>query len=84
MTTLALVFTKIRNDGKKKYDFFYSHSKTETIINESDIGDIFESTNTTVILVMQKILRKDLGWIIDSVIDHNVRISKYHLLAGSI
>ena len=79
-----LVFTKIKSDGKTKYDFFYSHSKAETIINESDIGDIFESTNTTVILVMQKILRKDLGWIIDSVIDHNVRISKYHLLAGSI
>ena len=84
MTTLVLVFTKIKSDGKTKYDTFCSHSKAETILNESDIGDIFESTNTTVILVMQKILRKDLGWIIDSVIDHNVCISKYHLLAGSI
>ena len=84
MTTLVLVFTKIKSDGKTKYDTFYSHSKAETILNESDIGDIFESTNAIVILIMQKSLRKDLGWIIDSVIDHNVHISKYHLLAGSI
>ena len=42
MTTLALVFKNIESEDKTKYDNFYSNSKTETIINESDIDDVFE------------------------------------------
>ena len=43
MTTLVLEFKKIGNDDKIKYNPFYSNSKTETIINESDINDVFKS-----------------------------------------
>ena len=39
--TLVLVFTKNDSEDKTKYDTFYSHSKAETIINESDIDGVF-------------------------------------------
>ena len=48
MTALVL-FEKIETDDRTKYDTFYSHSKAETIINESDIDDVFESIYTTII-----------------------------------
>ena len=56
------------------YDTFYSHSKPETIINESDIGDVFKSIYTTVISNMQRSSGKGSGWIIDSAIDYNISI----------
>ena len=40
---LVLVFKKIESEDKAKYDTFYSSSKPEIIINESDIDDVFES-----------------------------------------
>ena len=40
VTTLVLVFKNIENTDKTKYDNFYSRSKAETIINESDIDNI--------------------------------------------
>ena len=49
VTTLVLVFKKIESEGKTKYDTFYSHSKAKTIINESDIDDVFELIYTTTI-----------------------------------
>ena len=49
VTTLVLVFKKIESDDKTKYDTFYLHRKAETIINESDIDDVFESIYTTII-----------------------------------
>ena len=55
---------------------FYSNSKAEIIINESDINDVFQSIYTTVISNMQKPLGKGSDWITDSVIDHNISISK--------
>ena len=42
MRTLVLVFTKNDSEDKTKYDTFYSHSKAETIINESDIDGVFK------------------------------------------
>ena len=47
MTTLVLVFKKIESEDKTKYDNFYSSSKAEIIINESDIDDVFQSIYTT-------------------------------------
>ena len=41
MTTLVLEFKKIENDDKTKYSIFYSTSKAETIIDESDVDDLF-------------------------------------------
>ena len=39
MTVLVLVLKKIKNKDKTKYGTFYSHSKAETVTNESDIDD---------------------------------------------
>ena len=71
---------KIESDDKIKYGIFYSHSKAQTIINESGIDDVFESIYNTIISSKQKSLGKDSGWIIDSVIEHNISILKYNLL----
>ena len=43
MTTLVLVFKKIESKDKTKFDNFYSSSKAEVIINESDIENVFKS-----------------------------------------
>ena len=42
ITTLILEFTKIEIDDGTEFSTFYSNSKAETIINESDIDDITE------------------------------------------
>ena len=84
MATLVLVLKKIESEDKIKYDTFYSHSKAETIINESDIDDnVFKSIYTTVILNIQKLLGKGSSWITDSVIEYNINMSKYNVLSGS-
>ena len=44
---------------------------------------MFKSIYTTVVSNIQKALGEGSGWIIDSVIEHNISISKYNLLAGS-
>ena len=49
MTTLVLVFKKIENEDKTKFDKFYSSSKAKIIINESDINDVFESIYSRII-----------------------------------
>ena len=53
VTTIVLVFKKIEKDDKTKYDTFYSSSKAEIIINETDIDDVFQSIYTTIISNMQ-------------------------------
>ena len=83
MATLALVFKNIEGEDKPKYDNFYSSSKAEIIINESDIDDVFQSIYTTVITNIKKSLRKGSGWIIDSVTDHTISFSKNSPLTGS-
>ena len=83
MTTLVSVFKKIESENKTNYDTFYSHSKAERNINESDINGMFKSVYTTIISNVQKLLGKVSGWIIDSGIDHNIIISKYNRLAES-
>ena len=49
MTALVLVFKKMESENKTKYDTFYSHSKAETVTDESDIDDVFQSIYTTII-----------------------------------
>ena len=59
MTTwLVLMFKKIENDDKRKFDKFFSHLKAETIINESGIDNAFESIYTTNISNIQFFLGK--------------------------
>ena len=81
LTTLE--FKKIESDDKAIYSPFYSNSKAETVINESDINDVLESIYGTIISSIQKSLGNGSVWIIDSVIDDNINISKYKPLAGS-
>ena len=83
MATLILVFKKIESEEKTKDGNFYSSSKVEIIINQSDMDDVFQSIYSTIITNIQKSLGKGSGWIIDSVINHTVIISKYNPLAGS-
>ena len=53
MTTLALVFKKIESKDKTKYDNIYSSTKTEIIVNESGIKNVFKSIYTTIITNIQ-------------------------------
>ena len=50
------------------------------IINESDIDNMFQSILTTITSNIQQYLGKGPGWIIDSVIDRSISISKYNPL----
>ena len=56
VTTLVLNFKNIKSEDKTKYDNFYSSSKAEIIINESDIGDRLESIYFTIISNIQNSL----------------------------
>ena len=58
-------------------------SKAEIILNESDIDDVIQLIYTTILTNIQKSLGKGSGWVIDSVTDHTIGISKYSPLAGS-
>ena len=73
----------MESDNVTKYITFYSNSKTETIINESDIDDVFELIYTTIVSDIQKYLEKYFVWIIDSALDHNINTSNYKPLADS-
>ena len=81
--TLALVFKKIESGDKTKCDTFLSSSKSGIITNESHIDDVFQLIYTKITTNLQKFSGNSLGWIIDSVINHAVSISKYNPLAGS-
>ena len=83
VTTLVLVFKKIESDDNTSCDTFYSNWKAEIIINESGVDDVFKSIYTVIILNIQKSFGRGWDWIIDSVIHHNISISKYDPLAGS-
>ena len=69
--------------NEAKYSTFYSSSKTETVINESDIDDVFELIYSTIKSDMQKLLGKSLGRITNSFVDQNTNCSKYKSLSGS-
>ena len=62
--------------------FIHTQKDIKTIINESDIGDVFESTYSTIISNIQTFLGQSSSWIIDSVIDHDINISKFNPLLG--
>ena len=76
MTTLVVAFKKIESEDKTRHDNFYSSSKAERVINESDIVDVFQSIYAAIITYIQKSSETVSGWIIDSFIDHNISISK--------
>ena len=57
VTALILQFRK-KNDNKTIYNAFYSNSKAETVVTESDIDDVFKSVYTTILLNTHKSLAK--------------------------
>ena len=63
VTTLVLEFSTIENDDETKYSTFYSNSKAEITVNESNtsIADIFESIYITVISNIRKFVAKGLS-----------------------
>ena len=77
VATLVLMFTMVQSNDKILYSTFYLRSRAETITNEGDIGDVFESIYITIISNIQKSLGQGSGWITDSVINHSINISKY-------
>ena len=54
MTALVLMFKKIESEDKTNYNNLNSSSKAQTIINESDIDDVFQSVYTTILTNIQK------------------------------
>ena len=61
VTTFVLVFQKTGSEHKSKYNNFYSSSKAEIIINESEIDDAFQSIYTTIITKIRNNLEKGSG-----------------------
>ena len=83
VTTLVVEFKKIESDDETKYSTFYSNSKAEAVVNESNIDDIFQSIYTTIMSNIQKSLEKGWEWIIDWMMGHNSNISKCNTLGGT-
>ena len=83
VATLVLEFEKIENDDKTEYSIFYSNSKAEAIITESDIDVLFKSIYSIIISNVSKSWGRGSGWLIHSVIDPNINISKYGPFGGS-
>ena len=79
VTTLAIEFKKIESDNATKY----SNQKAETVINESDIDNVFESIYTTIISNIQEYLGKRSSWICNSVVSHTIKFSRHNPLAAS-
>ena len=61
VTSLVLVFKRIESEDKTKHDTFFSHSEVETITNQSDIDNVFQSIYTATITNIQKSLGKGSG-----------------------
>ena len=80
VTVLFLVFKKIESKDNTKCDIFYSTSKAEIIIDESEIENAFKSIYITVTTNIQKYLEKCSGWIIVSFINHNICNFKFQFL----
>ena len=68
---------------KKNRINFLIKLKSRNNYQKSEIDGVFESIFTTIISNIQKSLGKVSGWIIDSVIDHNISVCKCNLLAGN-
>ena len=83
VTTLVLEFKELKIYDETKYSTFYLFSQGETVINDSDIGNLFESVYSKIISNIQQLLGKGSDWIIDSIVDHAINISNYMPLWGS-
>ena len=69
--------------NETKDNNFYSHSKAETIIHDSEIDNVFQSIYRTILTKTRKYQAEGSGWVIDLVTKQNINISKYKPLSGS-
>ena len=76
MTTLVLEIKKIESDDETTFSTCYLPSNAETIINGSDIDDVLESIYIEIVSNIQKSHGRGSSWIIDSVVDYTINISK--------
>ena len=76
MTTLVLEIKKIESDDETNFSTFDLSSNAETIINGSDIDDVLESIYIKIVSNIQKSHGRGSSWIIDSVVDYTINISK--------
>ena len=79
MKTLCLVLKRIESEDKTTYDNFYSHSKAETIINESENHDnVFKLIYTTLTSEYTKIFQKMFrqNYWFSHTVEHNIHILK--------
>ena len=60
VTTLVLEFKELKIHDETKYSSFYLFSQGETIISDSDIGNLFESVYSKIISNIQQLLGKGL------------------------
>ena len=80
----VLIFKKSINEDETKYCVFYSNSKVETIIQDTDIDSIFESIYSTAVTKLRKYQAEGSGCTIDSVIEQNICVWKYKPLIASM
>ena len=66
---------ELKSSDEITYSTYYSASKAQTIINESDIGYVFECAYVFISNIKES-LGQGSSWIIDSVIDHTINFSK--------
>ena len=62
---------------------FYSISNTETYIHDIDTDSVIESIYSTIMNEIWKYQAEDSSWIVDSLIEQTMNISKYRHLTGS-
>ena len=81
--TLVLQFQETESNDETKYSTFYLSQRLKKQLLMRVDWYVFESSYRTIISNIQKRLGKGLVCIIDSIIDHNINISKYKPLSGS-
>ena len=59
--TSVLEIRKIESDDETKYSSLYLSSKAETVINDSDVDDVFASFYSTIMSNIQEFLEK--AWV---------------------
>ena len=81
VTILVLEFKKMESDDKTIYSTFYSNSKRKQFLMKVTL---MMYLNQCILPLCQttKSLGQVLGSIIDSVIEHNINVSKYNHLSG--
>ena len=81
---MQITFHKqIDNSETKHLTLIYFNSKTQVVVNDSDIDSSLKTSYQTILLKTQKWLGENSGWINESTYGDYIEISIHNLLAGS-